>query len=580
VRNADGDASPDDSLLDFCSGARPRALPVLSLARPAGRSLAAKARSSSPAKARSEAQHRQVPKCARSGMPPHLEQWKREAARRTRRRREEEAARLDEHGFGGDVDGFRAFLAHGFGNSARGWRVAVAPDELGAQRVPFSVFCASLRRMGYAGNANSLWRALRGTAKGSSVGLENLEPDLADMLDAVARELAQQSPGGAAATFAEARGGDPAAKAAAMSFPEFVDLLRRRIEGDEETLDIHGEVHRSAARLFAALALTERGVLSCREFCFLDHWAHHRLGSPLPEAAALGHVRKVPDPFAAPDPGASLRAPARRREPGLAEFREHLASEFGTPARAWRMRLDLKGSGVVSASELKEACRAVDWRHPHMPLWRELCAAGGGQATVCALDPETAAAVDTLREEARDRFGSLGMLWHEALDPEGTGVVSQTEFVRIVGSELGIGASAARRVFSTLDVAGAGWLAAVEFGYLDFFGRGPGIRPASEPSGDTVRSGRPPIWSPARSTRCVQHRAVSFTKSVKHKWLASAVMDRCKAVSEPSLEEQQHSLQAVLSTMPHGHVFRTTNEFYRQGVSSLRPQAAWAAQTG
>ncbi|CAK0850256.1 unnamed protein product, partial [Prorocentrum cordatum] len=279
---------------------------------------------------------------------------------------------------------------------------------------------------------------------------------------------------------------------------------------------------------------------------------------------------------------------------------DHLEAKFGTPARAWRVRLDLKGCGVVSAAEFREGCRAVGWTHPHMPLWYELCALGGGQATVRALDPETADAVDWLREEVEEGFGTLGEMWDEALDPEGTGVVSRVEFVRIVGTELGLGPPAARRVFATLDASAAGWLSAAEFEYLDFFGCGPAIRQAASPSASvrssdmdvTMRSAagpgpgargarragpRIPIWS--NTTRSNQHRAISFTSSVKHKWLSAAVMDRCRTSSEPSLEEQQHSLKTTLSTMPHSQVFRSTNEFYRQGLKQLASGIDLATQT-
>merc|ERR1712224_1131514 len=106
--------------------------------------------------------------------------------------------------------------------------------------------------------------------------------------------------------------------------------------------------------------------------------------------------------------------------------------------------------------------------------------------------------------------------------------------------------------------------------------RDPFQQPATSPGRSTSsswRSGtsapRMPIWAPANSTRSSHHRSYTFTRSVKHKWLVGAVMDRCRSASEPSLGESQHSFKTSLRSIPNRDVFSTTNEFYREAVKKL-----------
>lgn len=402
-----------------------------------------------------------------------------------------------------------------------------------------------------------------------------------------------------------------------MPLAEFTAALQSLTGGGVDTGDLAAEVQRSADRIFASLTMSDRRTMSMEEFRFLDHWALHRFGAelPLPLSRSLQAAAREELAALSTDSAGQLESTQQRQSqqlfaPGLAEFREHLETMFGTPARAWRTRLDLKGCGVVTASDLKEACHTVDWPYPHVPLWRELREAGGGQATVRALDPETAEAVDQLREEVEERHGDVATFWHEVLDTQGLGVVSRTEFVAIVGGELGLGNVAAKRVFSTLDADGAGWLAAKEFGYLDFFGHGPSVREERRPGQGSAprrqsedewardiihhsssrdlnsrmgttgsgwragdREGRMPLWSPASSTRSAHHRSFSFTRGAKHRFLTDKVMDRCNTMSEFKVVEYNRSMKTHLSSTPMKDIFRTTNEFYRQGVKKIGGQS-------
>lgn len=473
---------------------------------------------------------------------------RRAAERKRLRLLQEEADRLDVHGFGGDIDGFRAFLGHKYGGAVRGWRSAFVPDRAGVGAVRFSDFCLGLKRVGYAGQALSLWKALSTNAGGAgAVTLAHLEPDLAEQLDALTRRVLDAYPGGMSAAWQDVAR-DHAGRANYSEFRTF--LVDRQLLPAEPAVQVR--------RVFDALDLPGLGTITDKDLQFLDHWAHSRLGVALPPQAADPRDLPEKEPWSPPP---TQKAP----EPGLEEFRVFLRQKFGSPARAWRVALDVKGCGTLSISDFGKGCRSAGWRHNHRDLYRQLEDAGGGLATLRALDPETATAIDCIREALSTKHGGdLESLWLRALDPQDTGVVSRSEFVGLSG-ELGLSPQQAKLLFTVLDTAGTGWVAEGELGFLEGFESRLGATRFDATGADfnmTHRSTRTlsplasarssptaagmtrtqgswsaSVSSPAKSTRAVQARAFVTTHSVKHRWLAHTVEQRCLQQARVAMQE-------------------------------------------
>jgi hypothetical protein len=532
------------------------------------------------------------------------------------------------HGGSGDVEGFRALLRHKFGNAARGWRLVIAPhgDHLngghdyglaGTKATLYSDFCAGLKKIGFAGNGKSVWNKLSTkssikAADGSHVAgveirvawLEDLDPNLAASLDIIADAISEQYIGGAHGAFPDIER-EHASRATADEFDRWLV--------DRDILPEDGPVVRTR-QVFECLAISGRGTLTREEFRFLDHWAARRLNRPLPEVPVRTKAEHVP--WSPPPPKPAV-------VPGLEEFREFLAQKFGSPARAWRTALDIKAGGSLSPSEFGMACRQVGWKHPHLPLWNEIASIGGGACNLRGLDPETCTAIDTLVERTLPAFGDLQTLWAEVLDPDGDGICSKLEWVSALKKDLGLRGKAAGLIFTCLDIVHAGWLGFSELGYLEDFvpfsndmdeeelsGMDSGfLRPsmstgtlpqqASDPfdmtqlswgsstlegvsgsglSGSMRRSRMSAtslghIGSQQRSSRSMQNRQFVNCFQAKYRWQGVAAADRTRSMAEGSawatLHREVHPSMPTVGGTPLSDVFRSTSEFYREGVRRL-----------
>lgn len=524
-----------------------------------------------------------LPRCA-SEVPRRYELGQREALRQRRRLVSEEYQRLDFHGLGGDVEGFRAFLAHRYGGSARGWRIAIAPDKVAVNGVTFQEFCTGVKRAGYTGHAKTLWKELsKGAA--NAVALSDLEPDLAAQLDTCAKSIVDNFMGRSVMAWKAM----PRAHGGRASFDEFKAFF----EDTEEHELLSEDAHVDLRWVFDAIDIKGRGYITCEDLQFLDQWAHQRLGAVAVFPADFQDVREDPEPWS---------PPSRRKgpEPGLEDFRLHCNRMFGSCARAWRVGLDVKGFGLLSPSDFGKGCRSIGWKHPHHDLWCELSAAGAGVVTLRALDPETAQAIEHFKDVAQSKYGDLDSLWFQLLDPGATGAVSRTEFVADVVRELDIGADAARRLFTVLDTAQTGWIAATELGFLETFESAlPPQRSLSRSNDDSqittcllsASSSLPSLkasssrslpwspvrteaWCPAKSNRAQQHRFFANTHMLKHRWLRGAVLERCQYGSKDMLRSARQHLGNDMRSTPEKDIFRTTNAFYREGVRRITRKAS------
>lgn len=536
----------------------------------------------------------------------------------------------DRHGCGGDIDGFRAFLRHKFGNAARGWRLAIAPHgdaeghdyaRAGTKATLYSDLCRGLKQVGFAGNAVSLWKAL---SKGASTAwLEDLDPDLADSLDVIAEAVAESYP-------ADAELGG--------AWRAWKDIKREhmgRATADEFSEFIFNAIPRGTSvrvrQVFECLCISGRGTLTQEEFVFLDHWAHRRLGKPLPQPP----VKRVPEEVHwSPPPKKPPHVP------DLIDFRKHLEQKCGSPARAWRVSLDLKGANSLTMAEFGMACRQTGWHHPHASLYNELVRAGGGSANLRGLDPETCNAIDTLLEGAIPTFGTIFNTWAEVLDPDGDGICPRAEFVRAVSKEFGLSGRAAGLIFTVLDISHTGWIAIAELGYLESFlppsdeyeeeemmgqssmnsqksmltsmsqgallpgpssstlpgrsGRqldgswladsswtgssfdGVGSGSASMRMSSTYSTSRPDLGSTQKSSRAQQYRQWSNCHLAKYQWQGHAAAAQTRSMREGSawahLKNEVEPNMPTVGGTPLSDVFRFTNEFYREGVKRIHAQ--------
>lgn len=557
-----------------------------------------------------------LPLCADGSVPEHKAKAERHNKYRRWKLRNEELQDLDFHGLGGTVPGLRAYLAHRFCGSVRGWRVAVAPDELGLKPVTFQEFNIAMKKIGFASNIMTLWRELSKPActtaglgpSGRTASLEDLEPDLVKHLDAVSKGLFEKyKEGGAFAWWLDV----PREHAGRITFKEFENFIQ-----DNEL--VSREARRKGwfidlRRVFEAMDIKQRCTLTRDDLRFLDHWATRRFGRALPEEDVREYVE--PEPWS---------PPPKALEPlhGLEEFREFLTRNFGVPARAWRMMLDVKGDGVLQPSDFGKGCRAAGWHYPHHPLFLELKQAGRGAVNLRALDPETAEAIDELNAAVFPRFGDIFTFWQELLDPGQCGVVSLTEFVADVRHELNIASDRLTRVFQTLDTANTGWVAVTEVGFLEafeggqmaihssqgsqsqpnlrlpnlhgagagMFGTTGGFRRGSRSGGMAGMPLSPGLprsisWSDGgashmqhgstfsgefrrsvgdATTRASSRTAFSQSYMMKNRWLRKSAMERIthcsKGVTKTRLPKKTGQ----------GDIFRYTNEFYREGVQMLQ----------
>lgn len=525
----------------------------------------------------------------------------------------EEYDHQENHGGGGDVDGFRGLLRHKYGNAARGWRIAIAPhadlegndhSRAGNKATLYSDFCAGLKRIGFSGNGRSVWKAL---SKGkSSIWLEDLDPKLARSLDVVARGIAEKYPGGTHQAWRDIQS-DHAAKVTADEFEEF--LITQDLLGDDPDLI-------RVRQVFECIALNGGGKFSREEFRFLDHWGHRRLGLALPPLP----VRK--DPWAekehwAPPPQKPPHVP------DLKDFRKFLEEKFGSPARGWRVALDLKVSGTLSPSEFGMACRQMGWQHPcstSSKLWMELISEGGGTINLRGVDPETCNAIDSMVDNILKNYGDLESFWAEVLDPDGDGICSKAEWIQAISGQNGITAHDAGLIFTALDIVNCGWVAFAEISFIDDFipyqddgwedehaammmmdsrlfssmssGSLPMVDPmspqmstwsgvsladsgaASMSKSQTMSKLDLHLGSTQRSSRSMQNRQYANSHMAKYRWMGFAAAAHTRSMSEGSTwshykKEVEPKMPTVGGT-PMSDVFRFTNEFYREGCRRLQ----------
>lgn len=222
-----------------------------------------------------------IPRCASSPVPFHYQAHEKEKLELRQQLRDEAYQHLDFHGVGGDVDGLRALLTHRYGGSARGWRIAIAPDKVGNNAATYSEFCIGLRRLGYGGQIVTLWKSM---SKGRlAVHLEDLEPDLAEQLDVCARTISEHFENGAFGAWKQLR----REHLGRATFEEFANFIATSGADGEGLISQEDAPHVNLRRIFQVIDYHGVGTITKSDLHFLDQWGSRRLGLPRVDAAEL-----------------------------------------------------------------------------------------------------------------------------------------------------------------------------------------------------------------------------------------------------------------------------------------------------
>lgn len=556
-----------------------------------------------------------LPKCA-EGRPAHLKDYRKKSKLLRHNLKMEEFDYHDRHGGSGDIEGFRGLLRHKYGNAARGWRIAIARHgdteghdygKAGTKATLYSDLCLGLKKIGFAGNGKTLWNRL---SHGTNVAwLEDLDPTLAESLDIVAGAISENYAGGCYQAWQDIER-EHQARATAGEFDTFLY--------DRELLKAGVRV--SVRQVFESLVISGRGTLTLEEFLFLDHWASRRFKTTLKEPPI---IKKKEEVHWSPPP------PKPAHVYGMKDFRVFLEQKFGSPARAWRVALDIKAVGHISVSEFGMGCRQMGWHHPHTALWNELVHHGGGVASLRGLDPATCSAIDTLIERMLPAFGDFQNLWAEVLDPDGDGICSRLEWVKAISREIGLSGKAAGLIFTVMDVAHAGWLAFSELSFLDDFipadmmegsmdmstmdasgtlmsmsqqrqslfstmsaantadfdwGASTSLEGSAGGLGSMRHSGMSSksapnlhLGSTQKSSRAMQNRQYANCHMAKYRWMGNAAAAHTRSMSDGStwayMKREVEPKMPTVGGTPLSDVFRFTNEFYREGCRRLQYHA-------
>merc|ERR1719353_465222 len=150
---------------------------------------------------------------------------------------------------------------------------------------------------------------------------------------------------------------------------------------------------------------------------------------------------------------------ADSRATTLADLKKQLKVIYGNLWRAWKVVLDLDGSGKLSENEFMKAIRDLGLFFGSLPdLWKEL--QEDGFITFDRFAPEDAKELNAFRECLLGKYPSVARAWREGLDTKKTGRLGKDEFVAAVGA-LGFAGNAAR-VYELLDSDNSGFVSLEE----------------------------------------------------------------------------------------------------------------------
>merc|ERR1712048_219646 len=113
----------------------------------------------------------------------------------------------------------------------------------------------------------------------------------------------------------------------------------------------------------------------------------------------------------------------------LEEFRAYLRRKCGNLLRAWRLKLDNDGNGVITYNEFGPAVRALGYEGSIKELWQALDEDDGGAITLNELDPKTAELVQDFKNKLMSSYPTAQSAWRD-LAPSGQKTLTKESFAK------------------------------------------------------------------------------------------------------------------------------------------------------
>jgi len=109
------------------------------------------------------------------------------------------------------------------------------------------------------------------------------------------------------------------------------------------------------------------------------------------------------------------------------EFRKHLKRMCGNVVRAWRLKLDLNGSGGITYNEFGPAVRSLGYEGSIRELWHALDDDDSGAITVSEIDPKEAEIVEDFKRTVMSQFSNATHAWQK-IAPAGQKTLTKESF--------------------------------------------------------------------------------------------------------------------------------------------------------
>merc|ERR1719284_1475099 len=93
------------------------------------------------------------------------------------------------------------------------------------------------------------------------------------------------------------------------------------------------------------------------------------------------------------------------------QFQKYLRRMCGNLVRAWRLKLDLDGNGVITYNEFGPAVRSLGYEGSIKELWQALDEDDGGAITLNELDHRTAAVVEDFKVHLMNNSPTAQSAW-------------------------------------------------------------------------------------------------------------------------------------------------------------------------
>lgn len=336
-----------------------------------------------------------------------------------------------------DVEILKTKLRHKYHTITAGWREGL--DLRSAHFVGEADWFKALRNLGFAGNAQTAWKALSGEKK--QVTLADLDSHAAALLSKFYKAYTQE-----VGKVCDMLKGLDSLRATEKCFEKRCAVLKESSVFRREPINVTG--------VFALLPRTPGGIIES-DLDWLESYCTRGLGRKEKD-------KEKAEQTLGQDPSSPV-SPALRREDhaatkrrrGLREFQRLLSHRCGGIIPAWRRLLDREGNGAVALEDFEFVVEAIEFETPAADLWEELVGPDGDELTLKEWCPQGEAAVREFKARCIECFGSLKVAFEE-LKAAKKPLVTRDEWSRFCG-EVRL-RSNHNLLFDYLDSKGAGFV--------------------------------------------------------------------------------------------------------------------------